>query len=418
MVRNKHFKARVRERMQKTGERYTAARRQVLMSMPAPSDERGTLPGYQRVPVGGSTSVDQYDAALWQRVLAQSGVTNPATGEPYTTAMLAGLAGGIGFMFATFEYREFTTATVVLHSHPEPYTERLLDRSGIRLERTVTASAKGAAAQLDEAMDAQRVPVVRVTHGALPWISSDAPEHQDSIDVAVVGLDGDSLLIDGGGSSPGEDDTELLHRATRAEFAAARSRRKADKHWAVHVASDPGGLDVRQLCTNVRAAIAETSGRMLGTLPLTGVPASWLPKFGIQGMRSWAALLRDETTRRGWPALFSDEERLRTGFQLLQSIAGGSRWGGTGGQRGLYADFLSEAAALPGLGVLEDAAPAYRALAPLWDELIDALDPEAAVGDRITWFGGIADRLDALAALEEQAARRLGAMVGSAEAAF
>lgn len=411
MVQNKHFKALVRERMQKTGERYTAARRHVLASRPGHPVEPGVLHGYPNVPVGGEASTGQYDAALWQRVLAQAGVTDPATGAPFTTAMLAGLGGGIGFMFATFVYQDVTTATVVLRGHPEPYTERLLGRSGAALERAVTTSSKLAVTTLEAALDAGRASVVRVTHGALPWISSESPEYQESIDVAVVGRDGDSLLIDGGGWSLGEDDGECLHRATPAELAEARGRRRADKHWAVSVASDPGEPDIEQLAAHARASIAETTGRLLGTLPLQGIPSSWLPKFGVSGMRTWAGLLRDQRTKQGWPSLFSDQERLRVGLRMVQGTAGGARWGGPGGLRGLYADFLSEASALPELGVLDEAATAYRELAPLWDEFVDAIDPDVAISDRIEQFAAMADRLDALATLEEQAARALSGAV-------
>ena len=48
---------------------------------------------------------------------------------------------------------------------------------------------------------------------------------------------------------------------------------------------------------------------VLGTLPLAGIPASWLPKFGVAGMRTWAALLRvhvlsnPDVVRRALPGL-------------------------------------------------------------------------------------------------------------------
>lgn len=379
MVQNKHFKALVRERMAKTGERYTAARLHILASRP-------DLPGLE-------SPASQDDAALWRRVFAQSGIVNPATSSPFTTATLAGLAGGIGFMVATFAYQEITTATVVLRAHPEPYTERLLERSRVSVDRTLTTSPRVAERALDAALDEGRVSVVRVTHGALPWISSASLEYQDSIDVAVVGRDGDVFLIDG------------EQRVTRAELAAARSARKADKHWAVSVAPSP--TDAARLAASVRAAIIETTGRLLGTLPLDGIPPSWLPKFGVQGMRTWAGLLRDGRTKQGWPAMFSDEQRLRTGLEMVQSTAGGSRWGGPGGLRGRYADFLTESAALAGMTDLARAAQSYRELAPLWDEFIDAIDPEIAMDGRDHQFALMAERLEALASKEEQAARDL-----------
>lgn len=411
MVQNKHFKARIRERMAKTGERYTIARRHLLASRPSPSVEGSVMSGYSHTPVGTEALASQYDAALWHRILAQAGVLNPATHLPFSTAMLSGLGGGIGFMVATFSYQELTTATVVLRAHPEPYTERLLERSGASLERTVTTSARIAAQQLDAALNAGKVSVVRVTHGALPWVVSDAVEYQDSIDVAVVGQHGDDLLIDGGGTSLGEEDVAQFHRATSSELALARGKRKADKHWAVSAAADSSEGSLEQLTVNVRVAIAETTGRLLGTLPLEGIPASWLPKFGVEGMRTWANLLRDQRTKRGWPSMFSDEQRLQTGLRMVQDTAYGPRWGGLGGLRGLYADFLIEASALPGLCQLEETAEAYRQLAPLWDTFMDTVLPDVTADRRVELFEQLAQQLDEIAVLEENAARALAAVI-------
>ncbi|HEY4534869.1 MAG TPA: DUF4872 domain-containing protein [Enteractinococcus sp.] len=409
MVHNKHFKALVRQRMAKTGERYTTARRQLLASQTPIPTASGVVSGYPRTALGATAAAGQYDAALWQRVLAQAGIKNPATNEAFTTAMLAGLGGGIGFMVATFAYEEVTTATVVLRAHPEPYTERMLQRSAVALERTSTTSPRIATQQLDATLEADKVSVVRVTHGTLPWVDSDAAEYQDSIDVAIVGRHDEHYLVDGGGPSLGEDDIEAFRSITSAELAKARGQRKTDKHWAANITLDQVPISLDELTTNVRSAMSETTGRLLGTLPLEGIPASWLPKFGVQGMRTWAELLRDQRTKRGWPAMFANEQRLQTGLRMVQDTAFGSRWGGPGGLRGLYADFLVEASALPGLGRVQDAAPIYRQLAPLWDRVMDTIDPEIAAPERIVLFEEMAQQLDELASLEEHAAHVLAA---------
>ena len=407
MVQNKHFKALVRQRMAKTGERYTTARRHLLATRPTDTDTTGLPQKYPPAAVGFQAPDSQYDAALWQRVFAQAGILNPATGQPYSAAMLTGLAGGIGFMVATFTYEKLTTATVVLRAHPEPFTENLLQRSGVTVERINTTSGNVASKSLDAALDAGRTPMIRVTHGALPWIASDRLELQDSIDVVVVGRNGDTYLIDGGGLDLGTGDDQQFHRATRDELAHARGKRKADRHWAVSVATEATAPNIETIRTNVLTSIQETTGRLLGTLPLSSVPASWLPKFGVQGMRTFAELLRDERTKRGWPALFADQARLTAGLDMLQSLAASPRWGGQGGLRGIYADFLAEATQLQELGALERCIDAYRDLAPRWDAFVDAIDPQISVETRLQQFRVMADHLDELADLEEQAARRL-----------
>src|SRR5690606_29724068 len=97
------------------------------------------------------------------------------------------------------------------------------------------------------------------------------------------------------------------------------------------------------------------------------------------------------------------------GLQMVQDVAGGVRWGGRGGLRGLYADYLVEASDLPGLAALAPAAAAYRKLAPRWDAFIDSVDPSTAADERVTLFRSMADQLEELAALEERAAHTLRA---------
>ncbi len=70
-----------------------------MPSTAAPVTAAGLLPEYRL-----QATSTQRDAGLWARVLAQAAVVDPLTGEPFSEAMLAGLAGGIGFMMFTFEY--------------------------------------------------------------------------------------------------------------------------------------------------------------------------------------------------------------------------------------------------------------------------------------------------------------------------
>lgn len=195
-----------------------------------------------------------------------------------------------------------------------------------------------------------------------PWIASDSLELQESIDVVVAGRDGETYLIDGGGLDLGTGDDQQFHRATRDELSHARGNRKADRHWAISVHPTAAQPSIDALKTNVGASIQETTGRILGTLPLTDVPSSWLPKLGVQGMRTLAELLRVERTKRGLLAVFADQHRLTAGLEMLQSLAASTRWAGHGGLRGIYADFLTEAAQLEGFGALEGCIDAYREL--------------------------------------------------------
>ncbi len=391
MVQNKRFKARIRGRMAKTGESYTAARRQLLASStPAPAPAAGLLPGYRP-----QATATQRDAGLWSRVLAHAGVADPLTGEPFSEAMLAGLAGGIGFMMFTFEYQEVTTATVVTRFHPGPYVGNLIARSGAAIEQQTTGSPAVARTRLESALDTGAAVVVRLTPGRLTGTIS---EYEESADVVVAGRSEGTYLIDDGGGR--------VEARGPAELAAARAGRKTDKHWQAHVTgSGTQNPDVHE--AHVRSAIRDTAEALLSTHGQAGIPERFSRNFGINGIRTWADRLRDIRTRKGWPAMFADDERRSQALTQIQGFLAGDEWSGPGALRPLYARFLEEAAGIDGLAALRDVAPLYEALGTRWDGLADMIDPGCPAGDRAAHFADLAATLEALALDEETAANAL-----------
>jgi hypothetical protein len=407
----KNLKKLTRARMDRTGESYTTARKAILSAKPhrpasaqdaadaAAAAQEAELPEYP-----APENVLQYDAGLWHRVLTQAGVKHPLTGEPMSEALLAGLAGGIGFMVFTFVYEETTTATIVTRAHPEPYTANLLARSGAKVMERTTGSARLAADYLDAGLDAGRAVVVRASVAALPWIDADAVEESDSIDLAVVGEHGDDLLIDDGSGS--------LTPISPEDLAAARARRKKDKHWQAWV-PERTGPDAAALAANVREAIAQTTGRLLGTSELEGIPAHFAKNFGVAGMNNWAERLRDATTKKGWTRIFEDPARLESGLNQILGFLTDTRFGGVGALRGQYADFLAEASVRPGLEALGAHAADYAHLAQDWIVFTDLVDPQIQVQDRTGHFAVLADQLEVIAAGEERAARALADTLGT-----
>ncbi|MEE1620462.1 DUF4872 domain-containing protein [Zafaria sp. Z1313] len=439
MAQPKQLKKLARERMERTGESYTQARNALLAGKP----ERGGRPaaavgqgggrGGQRTAgdqgvrgrTPGGTSSDgagpgvpgeeelpeypapdnvvQYESGLWHRVLTQAGVTDPHTGAPFSEAMLSGLSGGIGFMVFTFEYEQTTTATVVTRAHPEPFAPTLFARLGVPVRETHTASRKQALDHLEAGLDAGRAVVVRVLEGALPWIEDGGdPAESESVDVVVVGEEDGFLVDDGSGSLRVLDATEL---------ADARAMRKKDRHWQAWV-PEPVSPGAKHLRAAVREAAAHTAARMLGAAELPGLPAHFAKNFGVAGLDTWAGKLRDTTTKRGWTALFAEEERLRGGLAQLAGFFDSDRFCGAGGLRGLYADFLEEAAVRPGLEALGPVAGRYRDLAPMWEELSELVDPDVDVEERSGLFARMADLVERIARAEEAAARELQEAAG------
>ena len=98
--------------------------------------------------------------------------------------------------------------------------------------------------------------------------------------------------------------------------------------------------------------------------------------FGLESLMQWAELVADSKDKRGWPRTFEDPTEL---YKILTWVHHWIETGGTGGGalRGMYADFLDEAATVldqPGLG---DVSERYRQSSRLWSALAVAALPDS-----------------------------------------
>ena len=126
MTSHKHLKDAVRARMARTGERYTTAHRH-LAGAASPPHRRASSPATRRSAVGGTTTAP-CSPTCWRRPASP----RPTTVAPLDEPMVAGLAGGIGFMYFSFSYAgELPTMTIVPRIHPRPFLAGALERAGI-----------------------------------------------------------------------------------------------------------------------------------------------------------------------------------------------------------------------------------------------------------------------------------------------
>ena len=328
MTENKQLKARVRARMTRTGESYTTAHRHVVAGATPP----GLLPGY---PTHGTPA--HRLSALASRMLRQAGAEIDET-----TA--CGLGGGIGFMYAVFEYRQLDhpLLTIVMQHHPQPWSEAVAQHLGLPLRTQHSSSPRAARAKLDAELAAGRAAEVLVARGGLPW-HPDVPELEaaEPYPVVVAGAHGDRYLVDDLGPRPQEVPAGVLveawagHRKGRFALATFEEAAVTDRAEAV------------------RAALGTTSRHLTG--PVLG--NAFDVNFGLRGMAKLAAELRDTRTRHGWAARFGDEPRFRYAMTRLAECLT-SAYTSPGGTRPLYAGFVRSAAstlALPGLSAAADA---------------------------------------------------------------
>ncbi|NRQ37996.1 DUF4872 domain-containing protein, partial [Nonomuraea sp. NN258] len=317
MTAHKHLKSHVRLRMAKTGESYTTALRHVLARRP---DTRpaAVLPGYTRF--GGGL---HHESATLSHVLAQAGI-------PLSEALLAGLGGGVGFMYFVFEYAgHHPMMTIVSQAHPRPMLPQALDQAGIAYEVKRTGGAKTAERNLRATLAAGRAAVCRLER-----------------EVAVAGIDGDTLYVD--------DQYVEPYPWPLADFLTAWSAPRKNRHHLLAVTGDGH----RDLGAAARDAIADTVARLTG--PVLG--NNFDVNFGLSGMRKLAAQLGDTKARDGWARRFAAPEAFFIGLTRLHDCLE-IEYGAPGAMRPLYADFLDEVGAAGAAGVYRRAGAAWSALA-------------------------------------------------------
>ena len=353
MTEHKALKRLVRERMARHGESYTTARRHVLARAGRGPLPAGVLPGYDTFGVEWHR-----ESALVAHVLRHAGARHS---EP----VVAGLAGGIGFMYMVFDYQDLPPLmTIVAQHHPEPWAPAALGR--LRVSFTEEHSAKPAAAltKLYATLDGGRPALCTVDRSRLPWHGMDPGYGMDPYLVAVVGRDGDTLLVD--------DEAPRPNEIAADDFLAAWSAHKKGRHHLLVVTGPPAGPD---LAGAVRDAVATTVAHLTG--PVLG--NNFDVNFGFSGMAKLAAQLRDTRTRTGWAKRFGAPVPFYHGVRRLYECLE-LEYTAPGATRPTYARFLEEAAEfVPALG---EAAELFARSGAGWSRLAGlALETTGALGE-------------------------------------
>jgi len=307
MTKQKSFKARIRQRMNKTSECYTTARAQLLSSsknadrdVHVTSDEYpGMLPGYDTF--GGV----QGETAILGNVFKHARITHPATGEPYSEAMLHGLCGGIGFLYAVFEYKgELPMLSLVMRSGsmPQTYMTPVFERVGVQTNTSQTTSVKVAYKALQEAIDSGKPAVCVVDVAMLPYYG--VPTQMVGMGphyVAVVGINGDCVWLDDRSMRPCSVTLEQLEKA--------RLGYKAGKQHLLTIESYDTDVDWQ---ASLKDAIG-TTVRALGEGDVC-VPPSFRNNCGFVGMEKWRNLLTNKKDKKAWGKVFDSPDKMYAGL--------------------------------------------------------------------------------------------------------
>jgi hypothetical protein len=287
--------------------------------------------------------------------------------------MVAGLAGGIGFMYFSFSYAgHLPTMTIVPRSHPRPFVAGALERSGVPHRTTETASAAKAARELDGALDAGRTPICTIDRSGLAHqVWADALPGAEPYDVVVAGRRGDVLLLDDERLTPVEVPADA--------FAAARAAHRKSRHRMIVVEPAAGSVD---LGPAIRVSVAVT----VHDLTEDVMPNNFAGNFGLRGLAKWSEALADRRTKTGWARLFDSGPAHGHALRRLYDCLTFDH-SSPGAMRPLYADFLAEAADVLDDPALREAAGRYAEAGELWSAIADA-----AVGGSLGGYRPLVER--------------------------
>jgi hypothetical protein len=351
MTAHKHLKERIRARMARTGESYTTARRHVL----------NDLPPAEYLLLGGVHP----DTHAIAGVLANRGLLAPHTGQPLSEAMVLGAGGGLGAGYILWEFKAHDLPSLVFGfrnswQYPDRWARKACRRLGIPATVHETGSARKAEAELRDAVG-QGVPAIAwadqqlLGYRHLPaWLEGHGGQP-----VTVYGID------EGAGVALVDDRNQAPLTVPLDALAAARARVGSYKHRLLVLDAPAAELDTEGLRRAVRDGLVEQVEHL----------GHKSDSFSLPAFRKWARLLTDPGNAKGWPKVFADRVSLfHACLSVYENIEPTAGWDG-GNLRGLYAEFLDEAAGLLDAPALAKAAAAYREAAGRWRQVAEVAMP-------------------------------------------
>lgn len=296
--------------------------------------------------------------------LEWQGAVNPWTGEPYSEALLAGLAGGIAFGYFVFAYEGVDPqANIVTRNTFDAYGwDALAPRLGL-VQDVINATGEARARDnLIATLEEGRAPIVWPDVFTLGYERSDLGDGMwMTMPVVVTAYEpqGEALL---------DDRASVPIRVESSTLDAARARVKKDRYRLVTVdLPEPADL---------AASVRESIGACVA-LFTEKPPRGSARNFGFTAYERWMNALRKPSSKDGWGRTFSP------GRPLLAGLTTAFRYAllfwedeSMTADRALYADFLDEAAVILDDRSLAEAGAAFRASGEAWRELGRLLLPD------------------------------------------
>ena len=315
-------------------------------------------------------SIDKFTGRHWEtgsihNALAMQGIKAPHTGKPYSEAFLLGVSGGIALGYFLFEYGGFLPHLALLTRNTFDPFLRILERLGIAQDVRQTNKPETAEKNLRETLESGLYPLIWADQFSLPYNDLGANDAMWAMfPILAFELDGENVLIADRSSQP--------FRLSVEELTEARGRVKQDRYRLVT-------LDTPQPA-KLAAAVSKGIYQCL-QLFTEKPPKGARHNFGFAAYQRLADMLVNTRNKQSWARFFAP------GVRMYHALAGSvgqpgayswiQTWGAApGAERGLYADFLDEAAVILKKPALKEVAGQFRESYTLWSVFADALLPD------------------------------------------
>ena len=301
------------------------------------------------------------DTAVLRNILAFQGVKAPHTRLPFSEAMLLGIGGGLGMGYILWEFKGNDSRILVLGfrnnwQYPEKFMQNLCGRLNIAVRIQETSGRKQAATDLMGTLENGQPAMIWLDLQGLPYLAlPEGLSGQIRHVVGVFGIEGEGerFWLDDRAPEAFQIDGEAL--------ASARGRIVSYKNRLMTFEA-LGEIDLESA---IQAGLEDAVVHL----------GSHSDSFSLPAIRKWGRLITDGSYKKGWKTVFADGRYLYGNLKsiFLHTLP---TWSDGGTLRGLYADFLEEAAWILDNPALLGVAERYRSLEVLWRSLGEAALPE------------------------------------------
>ena len=304
-----------------------------------------------------------WETGTIRNALAYQGVKAPHTGQPLSEALLLGVSGGIAVGYFTFEYEGYRPHLILLTRNTFAPMDTLFDRLAIPRDVRHTTNSDKAEDNLRDVLDSGQPAIVWADTFTLPHNHLPYDERNWAMrPVLVYGYaDGNAYLADRA-NCPIVVPADVLHQA--------RSRIRKDKYRVMAL----DGPDLSRLPAAVSKGIWQCI-----SLYTDAPPKGKRDNFGLAALQRWVKLLTNTRNKYSWARYFPPGERLWMALAGDLTQPGAFGWimheAGNSAERGMYADFLEEAAVILQKPGLNEASDRFRQSEAAWRNLADNLLP-------------------------------------------